>query len=99
MPAGIPRAEEIAVNGTVVAFTAIVAVATGIVFGIIPALRATRLGSASTVSMGRRTSPGAEHHRVSGVLVTAEVAFAVLLVVAATLLVRSFSAMRSVQLG
>jgi predicted permease len=100
MPPGIPRAEEIAVNGTVVAFTAIVAVLTGIVFGIIPALRATRLGSsASTVSMGRRTSPGAEHHRVSGVLVTAEVAFAVLLVVAATLLVRSFSAMRSVQLG
>lgn len=100
MPSGIPRAEEIAVNGTVVTFTAVVAVLTGILFGIIPALRATRLGSsASTVSIGRRTSAGAQHHRVSGVLVTAEVAFAVLLVVCATLLVRSFSAMRSVQLG
>ncbi|HKN68416.1 MAG TPA: ABC transporter permease [Gemmatimonadaceae bacterium] len=100
MPPGIPRAEEISVNGTVVAFTAIVAILTGILFGIIPALRATRIGqSASTVSIGRRTSHDAQHQRVSGVLVTAEVAFAVLLVVVATLLARSFAALRSVDLG
>jgi predicted permease len=100
MPPGIPRAAEISVNGTVVGFTAAVAVVTGIFFGIIPALRSTRIGqSASTVSIGRRTSHDAQHQRVSGVLVTAEVALAVVLVVAATLLVRSFAALRSVELG
>ena len=100
MPPGIPRAAEISVNGTVVAFTAVVAMLTGVLFGIIPALRATRLGqSAATVSIGRRTSHDAHHHRVSGVLVTAEVALAVVLVVAAMLLVRSFAALRSVDIG
>ena len=100
MPPGIPRAAEISVNGTVVAFTAVVTLLTGLLFGIIPALRATRIGqSASTVSIGRRTSHDAQHQRVSGVLVTAEVALAVMLVVAATLLVRSFAALRSVDVG
>jgi predicted permease len=100
LPPGIPRADEISMNGTVVLFTGVVAVLTGILFGIVPALRATRLGkSASTVSIGRRTSPDAHHHRVSSALVTAEVALAVLLVVVATLLVRSFTALGAEKLG
>jgi putative ABC transport system permease protein len=100
MPPGIPRAAEISVSGTVVAFTAVVAMLTAVLFGIIPALRATRMGQrASTVSIGRRTSHDAQHQRVSGILVTAEVALAVVLVVVATLLVRSFAALRAVDLG
>ena len=100
MPPGIPRADEISVNGTVLAFTAIVAIVTGVLFGIVPALRATQHASAgSTVDLGRRASPGAQHHRISSVLVTAELALAVLLVVAATLLVRSFAALRNIDLG
>ena len=100
MPPGIPRAEEISVNGIVLLFTAGIAGLTGLLFGIIPALRATRAGkSAATARIGRRTSHDAQHHRVSGVLVAAEVALAVLLVVAATLLVRSFTALRGVKLG
>jgi predicted permease len=75
-------------------------VLTGILFGIIPALRATKLGgNASAVSLGSRTTHDAQHHRVSGVLVTAEFALAVLLVVAATLLARSFNALRAAELG
>ena len=100
LPPGIPRAEEIRVNGTVLLFTAAVALATGVLFGIVPALRATRSNvRSSAVGGGRRTSRDTQHHRISGVLVAAEVAFAVLLVVAATLLVRSFSALRTVRLG
>ncbi|HKW12320.1 MAG TPA: ABC transporter permease, partial [Gemmatimonadaceae bacterium] len=100
MPPGIPRADEISVNGTVLTFTAIIAIITGVLFGIVPALRATQHAKAgSSVDLGRRTSHGAQHHRVSSVLVTAEVALAVLLVVAATLLVRSFAALRGVNLG
>ena len=100
MPPGIPRADEISVNGPVLAFAALVAIITGVLFGIVPALRATQHARAgSTVDFGRRTSPGAQHHRISSVLVTAELALAVLLVVAATLLVRSFAALRNVDLG
>ena len=100
LPPGIPRAEEIAIDGPVLLFAAAIAVLTGLLFGIVPALRATRLGAgASTVSIGRRTSHDAQHHRASGMLVTAEVALAVLLVVGATLLVRSFTALRAVDLG
>jgi predicted permease len=100
LPPGIPRADEISVNGTVLLFTAVVAVLTGVLFGIVPALRATRGGNrVSAASVGRRTSHDAQHHRISGVLVTIEVGLAVLLVVAATLLVRSFTALRSVNLG
>jgi putative ABC transport system permease protein len=100
MPPGIPRANEIAVNGSVLLFTAGVALATGILFGVVPALRATSASPRpSAAGAGRRASRDAQHHRVSGVLVAAEVAFAVLLVVAASLLVRSFTALRHVRLG
>lgn len=100
LPPGTPRAEEITVDGIVLLFTALVAALTGVLFGIIPALRATRLAQgSSTVGLGRRSSHDAQHHRASGVLVTAEVALAVVLVVAATLLVRSFAALRAVSLG
>jgi len=100
MPPGIPRAEEISVNGAVLVFTAAVALLTGVLFGIVPAIRATKHArSGSSVDLGRRTSHGAQHHRVSNILVTAELALAVLLVIAATLLVRSFSALRGVELG
>ena len=98
MPPGIPRADEIAVSGSVLVFTAVVAVITGLLFGIVPAIRATRAGGAA-VGVGARTTGGARQHRVSGVLVTAEVALAVLLVVVATLLVRGFTALRGVNPG
>jgi predicted permease len=100
LPPGIPRADEIAVNGTVLAFTTVVAIVTGVLFGIVPALRATQHAKAgSSVDLGRRTSHGAPHHRVSSILVAAELALAVLLVVAATLFARSFAALRGVNLG
>ena len=100
MPPGIPRADEISVDGAVLTFTAIVAVVTGVLFGIVPALRATqRVRAGSSVDLGRRASQGAQHHRISSALVAAELALAVLLVVAATLLVRSFAALRGVNLG
>ena len=99
MPAGVPRAHEIAVDGPVIAFTAAVAIATGVLFGIIPAVRATSFARSSASGAGRRVTGSAEHHRLAAVLVGAEMALAVLLVVGATLLVRSFSALRNVEPG
>ena len=97
LPPGIPRVEEIAVNGTVLGVTAAVALLTGFVFGTLPALRAT--ASNGSAMGGRRATHGAGHQRMSMLLVGAEVALAVLLVIGAQLLVRSFRQLRSVEPG
>ncbi|HJQ22072.1 MAG TPA: ABC transporter permease [Gemmatimonadaceae bacterium] len=97
MPASVPRTHEIALNGTVLGFTALVGVVAGIAFGIIPALRATNVSRAATTS-GRATA-GLNHQRVAGLLVATEVALAVLLGVGSVLLVRSFTALRRVDPG
>lgn len=99
MPPGIPRIEEISVNGAVLLVTAGVAVVTGLLFGIVPALRATRAASSGGATIGRRATHGARHHRLAGLLVATEVALAVLLVIGAQLLVRSFRELRSVDAG
>jgi putative ABC transport system permease protein len=99
MPSGVPRAEEISVNGTVLLFASLVAVLTGIVFGIIPAVRATSAGKLSIAGFGRRSTASASHQRVSALLVASEMAFAVVLVIVATLLVRSFVELRTVDPG
>ncbi len=101
MPAGIPRGNEISMNGPVLAFTLGVAVVTGILFSLAPALRATSAGRSTSagVGLGRRSTIGRSHARVSGVLVAAEVALAVLLVVASVLLVRSFVALGAIAPG
>lgn len=99
MPAGVPRAEEIAVDAPVLLFTAAVAMLTGILFGIIPAVRATSVGGLSIAGFGRRATASASHQRVSGLLVASEMALAVVLVIVATLLARSFVELRTVDPG
>jgi putative ABC transport system permease protein len=90
-PESIPRAAEIALDWRVLLFTLGVAIATGMVFGLAPLahLREQSVGSALKEG-GTRTSAGATRTRVRNVLVMAEVALAMMLVVGAGLLVRSF---------
>jgi putative ABC transport system permease protein len=93
LPSTLPRSAEISINGTVLAFTALIAVLTGVLFGTIPALRATK--SAGTHGLvGRRTTASAGHHRIAGMLVAVEMALAVMLVISATLLSRSLGVMQ-----
>ena len=100
VPTGLPRANEIAVSGVALAFTLVVAIATGIVFSVVPAVRATSAaGWASGSMLGRRATASLSHTRVSGWLVGGEIALAVMLVVGSLLLVRSFSALRSIAPG
>ena len=100
LPANLPRAHEISVNGTVLGVTAAIAVLTGLLFGILPALRATRSAQGSgTVSGGLRSTHGARHHHLAGMLVAAEVALAVMLVIAAQLLVKSFRELARIEPG
>jgi putative ABC transport system permease protein len=97
-PATVPRIDLIAVDGRVLLFTAIVSVAAGLLFGIMPALRSSAPDLVSTMKdAGRGT--GAHAGRVRSVLVVAEVALALMLLVGAGLMVRSFSRLMSVDLG
>lgn len=99
LPPGIPRAQEIAVNGTVLLVTGAIAIVTGLAFGILPAVRATNRSKSGPIGDGRRSTHGARHHRLAGLLVAIEVALAVLLVIGAQLLVRSFRELLSVDPG
>jgi putative ABC transport system permease protein len=87
----IPRIEEVRLGGGVLAFTLGVSLATGILFGLAPAMRATK--SALTESLkegGRSGNAGASGHRLRGLLVISEVALSLVLLAGAGLMVQSF---------
>jgi len=87
-PTGIPRLGETRLDGVVLAFAVALALASSLLFGILPALRAARGDLQSTLRMGGRGS-GSARDRVRSALVLGEVALAVTLLVGAGLLVRS----------
>jgi putative ABC transport system permease protein len=89
-PADLPRLEEVGVNAGVVAFTFAIALATSLAFGILPALQFSgkRLPDALRESARGSASGGGGHMRAA--LVVAEMALAVVLLVGAGLLIRSF---------
>ena len=100
VPTGLPRANEIAVSGVALLFALAVAIATGIVFSIVPAIRATSAAAGASGSMlGRRATSSKSHARTLALLVGGEIALAVMLVVGSLLLVRSFAALRSIAPG
>ncbi len=91
LPADTPRLAEIGINGWVLAFTLGISLLTGLIFGLFPALRASRPDlQASLKASGRAAGIGSRERRLSSVLVASEVALAVVLVIGAGLLVRSF---------
>lgn len=93
----LPRADEIALDGRVLLFTLGVSVAAGVVFGAIPAWHLTRARSADALREGARASAG--HHWTRSTMVVAELALAMVLLVGAGLLLRSFELMRRVDPG
>jgi putative ABC transport system permease protein len=90
----LPRADAIGLDPTVLAFTATLAVATGIAFGLAPALQASRanLRQDLTDSSGK-ASTGARQHRALKGLIVGEIALSLVLLTGAGLLVRSFAAL------
>jgi predicted permease len=99
-PAGVPRLAEVRVDGSVMAFTAVVAVVTGLLFGLLPAAQMARTAIASTLREGGRSGHGSRASaRARSVLVVAEIALAVMLLAGAGLLIRSFVSLRSVDPG
>ncbi len=97
-PPSIPRLEEIAVDGRVLGVTLAVSLGAGLLSGLLPALRLTRLRGGSSLGLGGRTVAG-EGSRVRALLVAAQVATALVLLSGGGLLVASFSRIVSVDPG
>jgi predicted permease len=90
-PAGLPGVHTIALDGPVLGFTLAVALGTGLVFGLAPALTLTRADpGAGLRDGGRGATDGARRNRLRSLLVVSEVALALVLLVGAGLLLRSF---------
>jgi putative ABC transport system permease protein len=99
-PSNIPRLDEIGIDGASLAFTTIVAILAGVLFGVLPALAS---GSSKTIGAlrdgGRNATLGRAPQRTRNALVMAQVALAFALVIGSGLMVRSFDALRSVDPG
>jgi putative ABC transport system permease protein len=96
----IPHPEWIAIDSTVLGFTILIAVATGILFGFAPAIQISRSALFESLKEGSRGSTAGRHSQLArSVLVVSEVAFSLLLLVGAGLLVRSFALMLAEPLG
>jgi putative ABC transport system permease protein len=99
-PADLPRLNVVGLNGSVLAFTAVLSILTGLVFGVAPSIQGSKvdLNHAIRESSRSATSSG-RVARVRGGLVVAEFALALVLLVAAALLTQSFWQLQSVDLG
>jgi predicted permease len=97
--ATIPRLEDIVVDWRVLLFTLTAAVATSLLFGVVPAFAATGLGSTRALAGGGRGTVGHAGTRLRRTLVVAELALAVMLLVGAGLLLRSYERVRGVNPG
>ena len=99
-PPGLPRPDAIGVDARVLGFALGVSLLTALIFGLVPALHASRAELGSTLRESARTATaGAARQRLRTLLVAGEVALAVVLLVGAGLLVRSFVALRQVDPG
>lgn len=99
-PPGTPRIDEVAVDGRVLAVTAAVTILAGGLFGLIPAIRAAREDAFEALREGGRGSgAGKRANRTRAGLVVGQVALALVLLVGAGLLLRSFDNLRTHELG
>jgi len=91
LPTNTSLAEQVAINGTVLVFTAGIAVLTGLVFGLVPAWQASRADVQETLKEGGRSgSSGIGHNRMRSALVVVETAMALILLVGTGLMLKSF---------
>ena len=87
----IPRVADVALDRNVLAFALFVSLATGILFGLAPAWQACRGGSGAALKEGGRSSATSGGRRLGNALLVVEVALSIVLLVGATLLLRSFA--------
>ncbi len=103
-PGGIPRigpeGSAVSLDWTVMGFTLLLSLATGILFGLVPAVQASRADLNITLKeTGARGGSGLRQNKLRGLLVMAEMALAMVLLIGAGLLIRTFSALHNVAPG
>jgi putative ABC transport system permease protein len=96
----VPNVFDVTLDPAVLAFTLGMSIITGLIFGIAPAMRTTKQDLRGTLNEGSRGSTaGPGHHRLRGSLISMEIALALLLLVGAGLLLRSFSRLQEIPPG
>jgi len=99
-PSDLPRLKEITVDGRVLGFTFAIAMLTGIIFGIVPALKASFPDVNEVLKeSGRNTAGSVGHRRLRSLLVASEIALSLVLLVGAGLLLKSFHKLEAVSPG
>lgn len=99
-PANLPRLSEISVDARTLGFTLLLSLVSSLFFGLIPALKyAGPRTSLVLQSVGRTTSTSRERHSARNLLVIGQVAMALVLLVSAGLMIRTFQALRTVEPG
>jgi putative ABC transport system permease protein len=99
-PGGSPRISETRLDAKVLLFTLAISSVTGLVFGLIPALHASRLNlSESLKDSAGKTTESRNRHRLRGLLVVSEIAMALVLSIGAGLMIKSLHKLQQVNLG
>ena len=98
LPATLPRVEHVALDGRVLLFTTAISLAAAGIFGLVPAIRSAQTDLNGTLKEGGRGAAGLRH-RMQAVFVVIQVAMAVILLIGASLMLRSLSALWRVNLG
>ena len=99
-PGNLPRMDDIAIDLPVLAFTLVLSVISGLLFGAIPIFKyATAQLAVMLRGGGRTASASRERHRTRNVLVVAQIALALVLLVGSGLMIRTFQALRDVHPG
>ncbi|MGA9057883.1 MAG: ABC transporter permease [Terriglobia bacterium] len=100
VPDAVPRTAEVGVDLHVLVFAVLLSMVTGLIFGLVPALRVSQTDLvASLKGAGRTASEGVRHQRLRGALVTAETALALVLLAGASLLIASYLRLSRVDPG
>jgi putative ABC transport system permease protein len=99
-PRELPRLDEVSIDGRVLAFTAAIALLTGLLFGLAPIMQVAAGNLHDLLKQGARGAAGSlRRHRTRNTLVIVEVALSLVLLVAAGLLLRSFASLEKVDPG
>jgi predicted permease len=93
------QGSNVAIDWRVLAFTGLLSVATGLFFGLIPAVHSSCIDLNSCLKDGGRTGSGFHHSKIRSLLVVGEMGLALILLIGAALLIRSLIALRSVDPG
>jgi putative ABC transport system permease protein len=99
LPANLHLADTVRLDGTVLAYTLAITLAAGMVTGFVPAMAALRVGWNDTLKEEGRSTGSLGQRRIRGVLVIAEIAAAMVLLIGASLLIRTFARLASAGLG